>query len=480
MNVNTENYEYLLDNDSVLSVVADEEEEELEIRVADDSSKDEILPDNFSCEYDVVIVDEGFGEAIGGYEIEIANGTNNPAYRQDKIRSVMEGVSEGHKDITAGTAGPYIAEVVDKSLGEWSKNVSEGDYVRLSNNHVYANVNKASLDDEILQPGPIDGGDVESDTIGKLAGYLPVEDGCKADVAARTVDTAKDNPRPHALPNDYGTSIHRGDQKQLKGETVCNTGRTLGVRWGKVERTGASVNVKFGGDTGIIKLKNQIITEDMSAGGQSGSPVYREKNGELCGVLFAGGPGTTMFSHINQIESNFGIKMTPYGDSYSGNLEMGFSDAVALPTDKEFTITLSLTNNSKSVSYYNGFDFKNLGNWSVKSVSNPDVTLYNWEKKTKITFNSIEPEKTYKTDVTFKANDKITKGKSTKINIVLDEDMLFFEKSVEASVAESVIDYYKGDNDNLSATKVRQAISDYRDNRISSTQALKVMNEWRK
>jgi hypothetical protein len=80
--------------------------------------------------------------------------------RESRWRPAPGGVSIGHYRITAGT---LCAVVYDKSSGK---------RLILSNNHVLANStngkdHRARIGDAILQPGPIDGGTVEQDTIGK-------------------------------------------------------------------------------------------------------------------------------------------------------------------------------------------------------------------------------------------------------------------------------------------------------------------------
>lgn len=81
-----------------------------------------------------------------------------PAY-QDKQRPVVPGVSTGHYAITAGTIGGVV-EV-------------DGQNMLLSNNHVFANENSASLGDPIIQPGDYDGGNI-NDRIGVLYDYVPL------------------------------------------------------------------------------------------------------------------------------------------------------------------------------------------------------------------------------------------------------------------------------------------------------------------
>lgn len=474
--MHTQDYEYLLDDESVLAVVVDDDDEELEIRVTAGTTEEEILSDTFTCEYDVVLIEEDVDNDVGAYDIEIADSTKTGVYRQEKIRSVMEGLSEGHKNITAGTAGPYVAKIKDKSLGQWSDDASVGQLVRLSNNHVYANVNEASFGDEILQPGPIDGGEVQNDTIGKLVGYLKLEDGCKADVAARTVDTLKDNPRPHGLPRTYGNSIHRGNPSELKGEEVCNTGRTLGVRWANVKRTGVTVNVRYGDGSGRIKVRNQVLTNGMSKGGQSGSSVYREKTGELCGILFAGSSNTTIFSHINQIENNFGVELVPYGDSYSGSLGYGFSNGKALPADNKIKINASVTNNSGGSVRRLKTELKVPDGWEMINASSGKV--FQFDGNTYIHFKDVSHNQTVSSKLTLKADDSVNPSdKSTLTFSVNSGNSVDTDQSLDITMAENVLDYYRSaGNGEITGTEKSKAISHWREGRLSVSQVIKIIN----
>jgi len=81
-----------------------------------------------------------------------------PAY-QDKQRPVVPGCSVGHYAITAGTIGAVV-EVAGKIM-------------LLSNNHVFADENAAHIGDDILQPGPHDGGKA-ADRVGVLYNYVPL------------------------------------------------------------------------------------------------------------------------------------------------------------------------------------------------------------------------------------------------------------------------------------------------------------------
>jgi len=473
----TSEYEYLLDEDGVLGVNVDQDDGELEIRVSDGRSVDEVVPDDFECEYDVVTIDEGFGEVREGYDILIADGTEQPTYRENRLRSVMEGMSEGHKNVTAGTAGPYVVNVTDTSKGKWADDVSEGDLVRMSNNHVYALTNKASLGDEITQPGPMDGGSVPDDVVGTLAGYLPIEDGVTADVAVRTADRTVDNPRPHGLPVEYGTSIHRGDPSELKGEEVCNTGRTLGVRWADVKRTGASVRVRYGGDLGVVTLKNQCYAGDMSEGGQSGSPVYREKTGELCGLLYAGSPDSTIFTHVTTIEENFGVEFSTFLDSIGVEVEGGWSRGVAHPNDRQVTVSASFENFTDGNLAYSTGRVTVPDGWSVANISGAGAGI---EKDSYVAFilRDFKGGATTTVDVTFEVDDGVKSSDSTRVitaRAPSGDTKTFDEETYKIELADDLIDYYSREDNTIGRTEVTRAMHDYNNGRISMSDVQKIV-----
>lgn len=73
-------------------------------------------------------------------------------------RPVPIGVSTGHPNITAGTIGARVKD-------------SSGNVYALSNNHVYADENNASIGDNVLQPGSIDGGKEPDDAIDTLFAF---------------------------------------------------------------------------------------------------------------------------------------------------------------------------------------------------------------------------------------------------------------------------------------------------------------------
>src|SRR4030095_5203476 len=82
---------------------------------------------------------------------------SDPTKRQ---RPAPLGFSIGHPAITAGSIGARVV------------NASQQLFV-LSNNHVLANSNGASIGDAALQPGPFDGG-TSADQVGTLFAFQPI------------------------------------------------------------------------------------------------------------------------------------------------------------------------------------------------------------------------------------------------------------------------------------------------------------------
>lgn len=228
--------------------------------------------------------------------------------RHDKHRPVLAGVSEINAQSTAATAGPYPVKVTapKSARGQWADDVEAGDIVRLSNCHVYARSGAAEMGEPVIQPSPYDGGSA-TDSTGELVGYLPLEDGVTADVAARSADEEHDAIHPHELSETYPSGVVRGPYDKLNGAQVTKTGRTTGVTSGQVREAGASVRVEYPDPVGTVTLRDQLLTASISDGGDSGSPVYTT-DGRLVGLVFAGSPQITAVSPAALIESNLGVR----------------------------------------------------------------------------------------------------------------------------------------------------------------------------
>jgi hypothetical protein len=105
-----------------------------------------------------------------------------------------------------------------------------------------------------------------------------------------------------------------GYVKQVKsnprvGDIVEKTGRTTNFTTGKILAIHATVDVNYGGGR-VARFADQIVTSNMSAGGDSGSLVCDIKEGAV-GLLFAGSSRVTIANSILQVQSRLGIRLHP-------------------------------------------------------------------------------------------------------------------------------------------------------------------------
>ena len=216
-----------------------------------------------------------------------------------RIRPAEGGYSVGHFKITAGTIATCVYDILPSSgVGIPNR------YYILSNNHVLANSNDASLGDPILQPGPFDGGENPADRIARLSRFIPItfEPPVPRTLHNNFVDAAVAEGQFHDLDREiYWTGYVRGWRPKAKvtvGTIVQKTGRTTNYTTGRITAVNATVDVNFGGGR-TARFKDQIITTNMSSGGDSGSLVTTLDNIAV-GLLFA---GSSTAAILNQIEN---------------------------------------------------------------------------------------------------------------------------------------------------------------------------------
>jgi hypothetical protein len=220
-------------------------------------------------------------------------------------RPVPIGVSTGHPAITAGTIGARVTDGTD--------------VFALSNNHVYAVENWASIGNNVLQPGVFDGGVDPDDAVGTLYDFEPLKfDGSDnvIDAAIASTTTAR---LGKATPSDGYEVPPSSTIDAAVGQKVKKYGRTTGLTSGQVDAINATVNVGYG--TGVARFVHQIIITpgNFSAGGDSGSLILvttvegRGKNKketvDALGLLFAGSPFFTVANPIDTVLNRFQVNI---------------------------------------------------------------------------------------------------------------------------------------------------------------------------
>lgn len=216
-------------------------------------------------------------------------------------RPVPIGVSTGHPNITAGTIGCRVKD-------------GDGNVYALSNNHVYADENNASIGDNVLQPGPFDGGIDPDDAIGTLAAYEEIKfDGSDNIIDAAIALSSTGNLGNATPPDGYGVPKSATMTASLN-QSVKIYGRTTGLTKGKVWAINATVGVLY--DAGVARFANQVLIRpgSFAAGGNSGSLVVcngKGKNAENdrrpIGLLFAGSRRIAVANPIDPVLTRFDV-----------------------------------------------------------------------------------------------------------------------------------------------------------------------------
>jgi hypothetical protein len=201
-----------------------------------------------------------------------------PPWHQRRNRPLRIGGSIGHFAVTAGTLGGFVAR-------------PDGAVLILSNNHVLADENRATIGDEILQPGRFDGGRRRADRVGSLERFVRLRRAgvnrvdCAAAKLRRGID--HDPSRLTGLGRLAGVGSAVLDDRA----PVAKIGRTTGLTRGRVTAFELD-NVVVAYDTGNLRFDDQIEIEGagdkaFSDGGDSGSLIV-DGDAYAVALLFAG------------------------------------------------------------------------------------------------------------------------------------------------------------------------------------------------
>lgn len=260
----------------------------------DQVSKADLIPSKLS-EMQTDVLEIGYPFAGGNNALEVGIQTLTK-----KIRPAKGGYSVGHKNITAGTIATCVYDLLPGGIGIPPK------YYILSNNHVLADSNAAAIGDAVLQPGPVDGGTNPADRIARLSRFIPITF-TPTPLANHNnlVDAAVAEGEFHDLDRGiYWIGHVRGWRKKAKvtvGTIVQKTGRTTNYTTGKITAINAVIDVNYGGGK-VARFKDQIVTTNMSAGGDSGSLVTTLDDVAV-GLLFAGSASAMIANQIENVRS---------------------------------------------------------------------------------------------------------------------------------------------------------------------------------
>ena len=292
-------------------------------------------------------------------------------------RPVPTGVSTGHPDITAGTIACRV-----KDAG--------GNVYALSNNHVYANENRASIGDNVLQPGPSDGGVDPDDAIGTLAAFQRIRFSRWArneiDAAIALSSTSLlGNATPSPSDGGYGTP-NSTTVGAVLGQQVQKFGRTTELTKGVITAVNVTVNVGY--DRGTARFVKQIIVESgipFIGGGDSGSllvtdDVYLNP----VGLLFAGTSDgrLAVANRIDLVLNRFGVTVDSEEAPPAGPPT---ADFVGGPTSGYAPLTVAFLDISEGAVTSWLWDFGNGGSSTQQDPSNEYISAGSYTVKLTVT-----------------------------------------------------------------------------------------------
>jgi hypothetical protein len=221
---------------------------------------------------------------------------------QSRNRPLRIGSSIGHHGVeAAGTLGCFVHR----------PGRSDEDLV-LSNNHVLANENLASIGDMILQQGPLDGGHRPADAVGWLNKMLRLKKrGNRVDAALASLDGDIEYYVNWLETLGDITGVRR--EPLDADEVVYKLGRTTGKTRGRVSAIELD-NLRVEYDTGVKEFDDQLeIAPDgggpFSLGGDSGSLIV-DSSRRAVGLLFAGNDvDATYVNPIGAVLSALGVEL---------------------------------------------------------------------------------------------------------------------------------------------------------------------------
>jgi len=211
---------------------------------------------------------------------------------REKIRPAQPGCSVGFRDpqnqfVMAGTFG---ALVKDKS----------GAYI-LSNNHVLADENRLPVGSPIFQPGLLDHGDPNTDSIANFTRSVPLQANAPNQVDCAIAKLIK----PSLARKDVlFIGPPQGTVTAAIDMSVHKFGRTTSYTAGRVTSIDTDVTVQY--ETGNFTFAGQIIIVGtagaaFSGSGDSGSLIMERPSNAAVGLLFAGSASHTIANHIGDV-----------------------------------------------------------------------------------------------------------------------------------------------------------------------------------
>src|SRR5438132_555857 len=281
-----------------------------------------------------------------------------------RMRPAHPGFSVGHPLITAGTIGARVRDALGRV------------YI-LSNNHVLANSNSASIGDPEYQPGPYDGG-TSADRIATLTDFQTISfasngtntiDAAIALSSIDVLDNAVPSDEGYGMPNStiYGDADGDGffdNRDGMLGLNVQKFGRTTHLTHGQITGINATVIICYQ-VSGFSCVKSARYVDQLiispgtfSGGGDSGSLIVTD-DGSLnpVALLFAGNSSVTIANRIDLVLNRFGVTIDGFAPPPPGPLtDLAVTSVAGLSTVVNTSAAVTVTVKNFGNQDASGFD----------------------------------------------------------------------------------------------------------------------------
>jgi Trypsin-like peptidase domain len=176
----------------------------------------------------------------------------------------------------------------------------------LSNAHVLARSGKAKIGDMVISPGTTDGGQMPTDHVARLVGFVPFD---KAGV--NRVDAAVAEVLPERLPAVHaaipGVVVPVRTTPARRGMVVTKVGKSTQSTQAEITDVNFRLVLPYPAGVGLVRFVDQILCTAFAEPGDSGALVVDTATGRVVGLHFSGSDTVSVCNPIGPVIDALGI-----------------------------------------------------------------------------------------------------------------------------------------------------------------------------
>ncbi|KEI14937.1 trypsin-like serine protease [Clostridium novyi] len=180
----------------------------------------------------------------------------------------------------------------------------------LSNNHVLAMLNQASIGTKIIEPSREFGGDPKTDTIANLSKYIELKFIEDTSMSVNYTDCAiaKIIDKSLVSPEIALVGIPKGINSPKLNQRVKKVGAISELTTGVITSIHNTMTVNYQDIKKSAIFKEQIFTSFMAEHGDSGA-ILLDQNNNVIGLLMSGSKNTSVFNPIDTVLKQLNVNL---------------------------------------------------------------------------------------------------------------------------------------------------------------------------